>query len=398
MLRMVRRLALVCCVALAAPACGGGGESPGKTAKKPGKSSSRDSKALLSEARDAARNGELDDADAAYGKAYEVAKEFEILEEHVDFLIHAGRATRAQEVAKAFYEANTTNPKGYDIYAEALLAGSDGAGAKAIADEMIGLYPDEPGGHEKLGRALILLDKPDEGVEELRKAVGLDSGNADLQLSLGLALHNLKKVDEAALAFRAALKKAPEDSKAHTYLGMALRDQGELDESKTYLDKAIELDGDNGRAYFELGLLYNRQGKQADAEIALSRAVQKSPNESLFWYAYGEIYRLQKRIDDAMNAYKKAVDLDPPYPKAVAKLTQLLIERKQLDEAENVLTPALRREPKQAAYHFQLGALQAARRKPRDAIQSYQRYLELAPRNDPDRDRARDEIKDLKRR
>ena len=390
--------ALVVAVALTGPvAIGcGGGQKPAKTSKK--KAKQKDVRALLSEARDEAKAGEVDAADELYEEAYEVAGEFEILEERVDFLIHAGKATRAQEAAKEFYDKNATDPKGYTLYAEALLAGAKGPEALEVADQLIGLNGEAAVGYEKKGRALLLLDRNDEALEQLRKAVGIDNDNADYHIALGLALHKLGKIDEAQLSFRTAVRKAPNDALVHVYLGMALRDQSNLDEAQSFLEKAIEMDPRNGRAYFELGLLYNRKGKQSEAEAALSKAVQLSPNESLFWYAYGEIYRVQERFDDAISAYRKAIDLDPPYPKALGKLALLLVERKQYDEAEAVLIPAIRKEPKNAINYLNLGVVYAARKKNKLAIDNYEKFLELAPRDDKDRARARDAIRGLKRR
>jgi cytochrome c-type biogenesis protein CcmH/NrfG len=117
----------------------------------------------------------------------------------------------------------------------------------------------------------------------------------------------------------------------------------------------------------------------------------------LFWYAYGEIYRVQERFDEALSAYKKAVEIDPPYPKALQKLGMLLSDRKQYDEAEVVLTQAIRREPKAAPAYFTLAVVYHSKKKYKLALENYQKFLELAPKNDPDRDRAASAIKDLKR-
>jgi tetratricopeptide (TPR) repeat protein len=179
---------------------------------------------------------------------------------------------------------------------------------------------------------------------------------------------------------------------------MALRNQGELDESKKYLEKAIELDPQNGRAYFELGLLYNVQQNQGDAQQSLEKAVQKSPNESKFWYALGEIYRLQEQFEKAIKAYTRAVELDPPYLKATGKLGLLFVDAKRYDEAEALLIPAIRREPKNAVHYLYLGVVYAARNQKKNAIDNYTRFLELAPKNDPDIRRAKAAIAELKRR
>ena len=110
MLRVALRILLASAVITTLPACGGG--QPVKTAKKSKKAKKADTKALVSEARDAAKNGEYDAADGKYAEAYETSKDFDVLEERVDFLIHAGRATKASDAAKAYLDANVTDAQG----------------------------------------------------------------------------------------------------------------------------------------------------------------------------------------------------------------------------------------------------------------------------------------------
>jgi superkiller protein 3 len=274
---------------------------------------------------------------------------------------------------------------------------------------MVQLNNDDPAGHEKKGRALILIDKQDQGLDELRKAVHLDSKSGTYHVSLGNALVKIgstiadpgakaQKLKEATLAFRTALKYGGDDSDAAVYLGMVLRLQDQFDEAKDFLEKAIAIDAKNGRAYFELGLLYNAMKKQTDAETALSKAVQLNPNESLFWYAYGELFRLQERYDDAISAYKKAVDIDPPWPKALTKLGVTYVERKQYDQAEVVLTQAIRREPRNPANYLPLGVVYASQGKAKLAIDAYEKFLALAPKDDDDRGRVKQAISELKGR
>ena len=394
MLRVLLRTALIALIA--ASACS---EPPKivKHAKKTQKDS--DAKSMLADAREAAKNGDVDAADKAYADAYAADKSFDTLEEYVvDFLLHNGRATKAIDLAKGYVDNNVTEPKGYNLYAEALLAAGKGKEALDVADQLIQLKgPDDPSGHEKKGRALILLEKTHEGVEELRQAVSLDSKSSTYHKALGGALANAEKnYDGAALEFRAAIKADPSDPEAHVVLGMALRNQTELDESKSYLDKAIELDPRNGRAYFEMGLLYNIEKKQADAEAALSKAIQLSPNESLFWYAYGEIYRLQDRQDEAVKAYRRAVELDPPYPKALLKLGIALVEKRQFDEAEGLLTQAIRRDSHAVSAYFYLGELHSAQSKNKLALDNYETFIKLSPKTDENLPRAKQQIEYLK--
>ena len=388
---MFRRLLLAGVLAAIVPACG---SSP-KPVKHVKKEPKHDSKTLVADARDDAKSGDYDAADKKYSDAYAESKDFHVLEEWVGFLIHNGRAKKAVDAAKTYYDANMTDANGYALYAEALLAAEDGQKALEVADGLIGLDDKNPAGHEKKGRALILLGK-EEGLEELRKAVHLAPDSATYNIELGKALFSLGKVDEAALAFRSAVKAEPTNADAHVYLGMALRGQSEYDEAKTHLEKAIDLDPTNGRAYFELGLIAGAQNKADEAETALAKAVKLSPNESQFWYAYGEVFRSTDRLDEALSAYRKAVDLDPPYPKAQQKLGLLLVERKQYDEAEIVLTQAIRHDNKVPLNYLNLGTVYAAKKKNQLAIENFEKFLSLASKSDPDRARAKDAINELK--
>ena len=300
----------------------GGTEKPVKTAEGQEEATTEATRARCSARRATdAKAGELDAADKAYAEAYEIGKEFDILEERVDFLIHAGRATRAQDAAKAYYDANATDIKGYELYAEALLAGNKGQEALEVADQIIGLNAEDPSGHEKKGRALILLEKTDEGVDELRKAVQLDSEERDVPHLARLALHKLGEDQRGGARVPRRDQERPRRRRSARAArhGAARSERARRGEGATSTRRSSSI-ANNGRAYFELGLLYNRRASRPTPRPRSSKAVQKSPNESLFWYAYGEIYRVQERFDDAISAYRKAIDLDPPYPKAIAKL------------------------------------------------------------------------------
>ncbi len=381
---------------LLAAVLGVGCSSPAARVKHADKAHKKPVKGLLEDAREDAKSGDYDAADAKYAQLYDEARSFNVLEERIDMLIHGGRATKAVEVSKVYYEANVSDVKGVGLYTEALIAAGEGSLATGAADEMIAFNAEDASAHDKKGRALLLMDKDDEAIVELRRAVNLDKASAAFHESLGQALIKAGKVDEAALEFRAAIKTGSNDAEAHVLLGAALRAQGELEEAKRELDRAIELDGRSGKAYFELGLLLNAQTRQPEAEVALSKAVQLSPNESRFWYAYGEIFRLSQRDDEALSAYKKAVDLDPPYGKAMTKYGTMLIKRKRLDEAKVVLTNAVRREPKNAANYLPLGVLYATLREPGPAIDNYERFLKYASKTDPDRERVKQAISQLK--
>jgi len=385
--------------------CGGGGE---KSVKHPRGKKGMNSKQLLQQARAAARKGDADRADVLYAEAFKDDHKFSTLEEHVHFLIDAHQPPKAVEVAKAYYDEETSDTKGFALYAEALLEAGQSRDALEVTDQLLQLDDQAAFNHSLRGRALILANRRDEGIDELRRALQLDSKDPEVLMALGEALQKAGKVDEAALQLRSAVKLDPDNPRAYVLLGAALRDQKEIEDAKAALRRAIELDPDSGRPYFELGILHNQLAEQADAEQALAHAVELDPDDTTYWYAYGEILRLRAthdpkaidagKLDLAINAYKRSLDIHPPHPKAAGKLALSLLDANRHDEAEVLLTTMLRADPDNAQNYYFLGAVYAHARKYKLAIDAYEKYMSLGDKGDPERERVKKAILELKRR
>ena len=69
--------------------------------------------------------------------------------------------------------------------------------------------------HIYLGRYYYRLDRFEDSLSSLRKAVGLNPASADAQLALGKTLHALNRDDEAVPALKRAVVTDPRNSEAH---------------------------------------------------------------------------------------------------------------------------------------------------------------------------------------
>jgi tetratricopeptide (TPR) repeat protein len=377
------------------PACGP--KQPPKGAHKH-KAGPSGAEALLGEARTAVAAKQDEVADAKFAAAFEAKPDIAILEEHVRFLIGTNRLPRAVEVSKAYYDAQPADPKGFHLYSHALIAAGSFDAAADVAGKAIALDDNDAAAHENRGRALFLAGKGPEGIEELRRAAQLAPDNAEYLIELANALHRTGNVNEAALQLRSAIKLSPDHARAHLLLGVVLRDQMELDEAKVYLTKATELDPRDPRPWFELGILQNKLGDNNGAEASLGKSVELGPDNATNWYAYGEALRLNKKYDLAVTAYERAQTLKPPHPKAAAKRGLVLYEAKRYGEAEVFLTNAVREDPKNPYNYINLAVVLKQQKKYKLAIEMYEKFLELAPKEDGDVPKVKSEIRDLKKR
>jgi len=127
------------------------------------------------------------------------------------------------------------------------------------------------------GTALQYLNRPKEAIEQYRKAIDIDPKHAQTFLSWGYTLDYLKRPEEAIKQYRKAIEIAPKLAYAYNNLGIAFVDLKRPDEAIEQYRKAIEIDS-------KLADAYNNWG---NALIEL------------------------KRPDEAIEQYRKAIEIDP---------------------------------------------------------------------------------------
>ncbi|MBK9035775.1 MAG: tetratricopeptide repeat protein [Myxococcales bacterium] len=377
---------------------GCGGKSTKKVAKPDPKPPAPSADEVLAKARAAAKAGDVDTADAKYKEAEKLDLALATVKEHVALLAAHGRATDAVAIARAYYEAKPADSNGSLVYANALIGAEDFFPAIEVAGEVVDLETENPAGFETRGRALIGAGKLDEGVEDLRKARDLAPKQLTYVLSYGIGLEKANKIDEAALAIRAAVDLDDNDPRALMHMGVVRRLQFEAKEAVGWLVRATKADPSYAEAWFNLAIAQNEMGDDFEAEASAEKATALAPRISSYWYVYGEMLRINKKPQDAKNAYGKAIEATPPHPKAAAKYAFMLYEAGEYPEAEVFLTDSLSKDPQNSSLYYNLGWVYSAQKKYRLGVEAFERYLELAAKDDRDRPKAAAEIKALKKK
>jgi tetratricopeptide (TPR) repeat protein len=393
-----RAAALVLLVAIAVALGGCGGDTKRKKPRPvPADPAGPNAAQLATEARAAVAAGDLDGASAKFHAAYRTSQDLSILEEHVAVFVEHRRFRPAIDLARDYYDAHPTDARGIHLYGQALLAAGDFVTALEVAEELIALDENDAAAHQKRGHALVLAGQVDAGVEALRRADALSPRTPEILTDLGWALHRAGRLDEAALHLRGAMQLDPESWRAPMLLGLALADQAELEEAQVYLFKATKHTR-HAQPWFELGVVQNKRGDDLGAEASLARAVGIEPDNALYQYAYGEMLRFNQRFDEAIAAYRRSIELPSPHPKATSKLGLALFEARRFGEAEAFLTDAIRSDPKNEYNYHNLAIVYREQNKTKLAMDMYEKFLQLAAPNDPERSVADACLKNLKRK
>ncbi len=353
---------------------------------------------LLDAARAAAKAGDIDGAHAKYLEAEKLNLEIAVVEEHVKLLLGHDMPDPAVTVAKAYYEAKPADSKGSLVYANALIGAGDFATAAEIAGEVVDLQGTNPAGYETRGRALMLGGKNNEGLEDLRKAAELAPKDVVYVTSYGAGLERAGRVDEAGLQLRAAIELDETNARALRLLGIVRRAQFENKEAVSWLFKATKADPNDAEAWFNLAIAQNDMGDNIDAEASAQKAIALSPSKTTYWYVFGEMLRINKKPDEAIEAYRRAMDGKPSHPKAAAKLAFVLYEAGKYPEAEVFLTESIGKDRQNAYLFYNLGWVYSAQKKYKLGVESFEKFLELAPKEDGERGKAAAEIKALKKK
>ena len=92
-----------------------------------------------------------------------------------------------------------------------------------------------------LGSLLVTLDRAEEAISPLRKAVELAGTNSQCHLRLGTAYLHLNRLDEAQKELQEAVRLNPQDATAHYQLGRYYKQVKNMDAAKREFDRVSEI-------------------------------------------------------------------------------------------------------------------------------------------------------------
>lgn len=191
------------------------------------------------------------------------------------------------------------DPTGAHAFADAWLATGGGDGAEhclALATVQLG----EPGdGAEQLdtlanhsgasatarasvygqaGQAWLMAGDPSRALGSTTLALSLAPDDVDLLVDRSIASATLERYDDAVEDLSRALEFDPRRADALVFRAAANRQLGHLEQAQDDVDRAVGLDPDNADALLERGILRQRRGDRVGARKDWERAVALAPD------------------------------------------------------------------------------------------------------------------------
>ncbi len=161
----------------------------------------------------------------------------------------------------------------------------------------------------------------------------------------------------------------------------------EQDEQSTHaLEMALKEDPNSTYLKVKLARQYAKSNRINDSIKLLNEVLAVSPNDLDGLFLYARILAVKGDFDQSKTIFLKILDLDEikndPERKAEVSfiLASLYIEKEEFSRAEIILKNILADNPEHLLSYYYLGRIYSEQNRMKDAIETYQKSVELDPR------------------
>jgi tetratricopeptide (TPR) repeat protein len=329
-------------------------------------------------------------------------------------LLQNGKNNEALAVIDSAIAAGVTDPSLYNLKGLA----NSGLGHDEEAEQsfrtVIRLDPKSPMGYTNLGVLLSKVGRLEDAAAAFREAQALDPKSFTALLGLGTCLEALHKPAEAAVYLQRAWDLHPGDFQAGYELALALHETKQPAEAKKFVNQiTAPPDPESTVKYYSLAAAVAEDLKEFGAAsefyrrayaispgsyeiyVALARStfaagttpsktVLPSPPENLSAsqnLALGVLLSSNGSYELAIPRFEEALRLDPANETATASLAFAYKNGGKTLAAIDLIRRAVKERPSAALYNL-LGGLDEESGEFVEAVQSFQRAVELDPNNE----------------
>ena len=150
-------------------------------------------------------------------------------------------------------------------------------------------------------------------------------------------------------------------------------------EAAAAYEEAVGMSPSNWGYYLNLGLAYKKLDKKDESLAAFRKAVELNPESYSANKELGEFLAKSDAFDEAKKYYQKAVELSPDDPDAHFNLGACLTNTGEQDAALEHFRKTTELKTDYADAYYQMGTIYIGRNMVPEAVQSLEKFLELAP-------------------
>jgi tetratricopeptide (TPR) repeat protein len=236
------------------------------------------------------------------------------------------------------------------------------------------LHSAPPEAYINLGLVYYAQSKFEDSARALATASELRPGMRGVSLWLGIDEVKLNRPAQGVIQLREAIRVDPADKMAQSWLGTALWNAGESTAAVNQLVKANEMFPSDLDIHFVLGEAYR---KAADEQIEAVLAA--ASGQPLLNQIYGDIYKAQRAWSKAAAHYRLAVEKDSTWKGAHLGLGEVYLYQEKWADAQKEFHQELDVDPSSAAAYAQLAEVALLNKDPAGALEMLNAALRISP-------------------
>ncbi|HUP25374.1 MAG TPA: tetratricopeptide repeat protein [Thermoanaerobaculia bacterium] len=342
-------------------------------------------------------------------RAIELAEQALALQPRADSLYHlAGMSHRALGDREAARAALERNKHGRVLFADPLVDAlgaenasveahfqaaseamrrSDFEGAVRFYQSYLRAKGEDASTLHNLGIALLSLDRWDEALATLRRAVELDPRSRAASFSLGSALADLGRHEEALPFYQRAHELDPAEKVIHADWATLLAKVGEVPRALAELEGILAEDPLQYYARLKYGTVLTLAGRFDEAWSQLRQVADSGglgpPSRAEAHVYLARLAARRGESDAARDHLEQAVGLDPRSPEAQLAWGEELARQGLFDQAAEALREAVGRDPQDERAHFSLAMALLLGKRYAAAVGALEEALRALPENVP---------------
>jgi tetratricopeptide (TPR) repeat protein len=209
-----------------------------------------------------------------------------------------------------------------------------------------------------------------------------DSKNGDLCNQLAEQLYLRHQSGSALEVFLLALQVDPGSARAYTGIGKVCWEKESVSEARAFLERGLELHPKSADLHFNLGLIFQSLGEPTEAIRCFQKAItlRGSETKALDWIQLGTAQHSSGSPKEAESAFLIGLKRDPRLAQGHFELGKLYLQQSNLEGAEQSLERAIQLDPKLLGAYYQLGLVCLRRgetEKGKNLLSAFQRKKEL---------------------
>ena len=232
-----------------------------------------------------------------------------------------------------------------------------------------------------MGLANFKLGKPQIAIQQLQKAIELDSERPEFLCDLGEILEAVGSIKEAESYYRKTLIIDRVNAKALIKLGSILIDRNQFKAGITALEKASELEPDNIVPVMLLADAKYKSGHIIDALELYLLATSIEPLKEAAWNKLAAIHMNLENWEKALAEFKKAVILAPYYNGPYSNIGFVYINYGDFISARRFFEFSIKIRSNVGNAYCGLAELFFLENKLDDALENSKTAIELEPKN-----------------